>query len=95
MDAETLAKAVEPFFSTKAVGKGTGLGLSMVFGLAQQSGGALRLESAPSEGTTAKLWLPIATEAALVASRDDLRRRHSELSQGEDTLCRRRSSYRR
>jgi signal transduction histidine kinase len=42
MDAETLAKAVEPFFSTKGVGKGTGLGLSMVFGLAQQSGGALR-----------------------------------------------------
>ena len=49
MDAETLAKAVEPFFSTKGVGKGTGLGLSMVFGLAQQSGGALRLESAPVE----------------------------------------------
>ena len=45
MDTETLAKAVEPFFSTKGVGKGTGLGLSMVFGLAQQSGGALRLES--------------------------------------------------
>jgi CheY-like chemotaxis protein len=72
MDAATLAKAVEPFFSTKAVGKGTGLGLSMVFGLAQQSGGALRLESAPSEGTTAKLWLPIATEAALVASETTL-----------------------
>ncbi|XUJ32611.1 ATP-binding protein [Bradyrhizobium japonicum] len=45
MDAQTLARAVEPFFSTKGVGKGTGLGLSMVFGLAQQSGGALRLES--------------------------------------------------
>jgi signal transduction histidine kinase len=68
MDAETLAKAVEPFFSTKAVGKGTGLGLSMVFGLAQQSGGALRLESAPSQGTTVRLWLPIAQEAALVTS---------------------------
>jgi CheY-like chemotaxis protein len=65
MDAETLAKAVEPFFSTKGVGKGTGLGLSMVFGLAQQSGGALRLESAPSSGTAASLWLPIAKEAAL------------------------------
>jgi signal transduction histidine kinase len=63
MDSETLSKAIEPFFSTKGVGKGTGLGLSMVFGLAQQSGGALRLESAPSEGTTAKLWLPIADEA--------------------------------
>jgi signal transduction histidine kinase/CheY-like chemotaxis protein len=67
MDAETLAKAVEPFFSTKDVGKGTGLGLSMVFGLAQQSGGALRLESAPSQGTTVKLWLPVANET-LVAS---------------------------
>jgi signal transduction histidine kinase len=69
MDAETLAKAVEPFFSTKGVGKGTGLGLSMVFGLAQQSGGALQLESAPSSGTTARLWLPIAKEAALPSGR--------------------------
>jgi signal transduction histidine kinase len=65
MDRETLAKAVEPFFSTKGVGKGTGLGLSMVFGLAQQSRGGLRLESAPSSGTTARLWLPIAKEALL------------------------------
>jgi signal transduction histidine kinase len=65
MDSETLAKAVEPFFSTKGVGKGTGLGLSMVFGLAQQSGGGLRLESSPSMGTTARLWLPIARETSL------------------------------
>jgi signal transduction histidine kinase len=64
MDPETLSKAVEPFFSTKAVGKGTGLGLSMVFGLAEQSGGALRLESAPGIGTTARLWLPIGAGAA-------------------------------
>jgi signal transduction histidine kinase len=69
MDAETLARAVEPFFSTKGVGKGTGLGLSMVFGLAQQSGGALRLESAPSSGTTARLWLPVASETTRPSSR--------------------------
>jgi signal transduction histidine kinase len=69
MDAETLARAVEPFFSTKGVGKGTGLGLSMVFGLAQQSGGALRLESAPSSGTNATLWLPVATETSLPSGR--------------------------
>jgi signal transduction histidine kinase len=69
MDSETLAKAVEPFFSTKGVGKGTGLGLSMVFGLAQQSGGALRLESALSKGTTAKLWLPIARATSLPSGR--------------------------
>ena len=64
MDEETLAKAVEPFFSTKAVGKGTGLGLSMVFGLAKQSGGTLRLESTPGTGTTARLWLPVAIGTA-------------------------------
>jgi signal transduction histidine kinase len=69
MDTETLARAVEPFFSTKGVGKGTGLGLSMVFGLAQQSGGALRLESAPSSGTTARLWLPVASETTQPSGR--------------------------
>ncbi|SFM03391.1 His Kinase A (phospho-acceptor) domain-containing protein [Bradyrhizobium sp. NFR13] len=67
MDTETLAKAVEPFFSTKGVGKGTGLGLSMVFGLAQQSGGALRLESSLGKGTTVRLWLPVATNATPAA----------------------------
>ena len=69
MDPETLARAVEPFFSTKGVGRGTGLGLSMVFGLAQQSGGALRLESAPSSGTTARLWLPVASETTQPSGR--------------------------
>ncbi len=59
MDAETLSRAVEPFFTTKAPGQGTGLGLSMVHGLAAQSGGALVLESEPGEGTTATLWLPV------------------------------------
>ncbi|MEJ5976677.1 response regulator [Novosphingobium sp. PS1R-30] len=60
MDAETLRRAVEPFYSTKGVGKGTGLGLSMVHGLAAQSGGKLELESRPGEGTTARIWLPVA-----------------------------------
>ncbi len=63
MDADTLARAVEPFFSTKGVGKGTGLGLSMVHGLAVQSGGAFRLSSALGEGTLAMLWLPQAATA--------------------------------
>src|SRR4051812_8864117 len=52
MDETTLARAVEPFFTTKGVGKGTGLGLSMVHGLAEQSGGRLVLKSHPGEGTT-------------------------------------------
>ena len=60
MDEATLARAVEPFYTTKEVGKGTGLGLSMVHGLAEQSGGRLTLRSRPGQGTTAEIWLPVA-----------------------------------
>ena len=76
MSSETLARAVEPFFSTKQAGQGTGLGLSMVHGLAAQSGGAFRLDSAPGEGTTASLWLPVGTlEEPVPPKRDaDVRR---------------------
>ena len=58
MDAQTLARATEPFFTTKGVGKGTGLGLPMVHGVAHQSGGRLILKSEKGRGTTAELWLP-------------------------------------
>ncbi|MCP8939298.1 PAS domain S-box protein [Alsobacter sp. SYSU M60028] len=58
MDEATLARAVEPFFTTKGVGKGTGLGLSMIDGFAGQSGGRLVLRSRVGEGTVAELWLP-------------------------------------
>lgn len=69
MDEETLAKATEPFFTTKGPGKGTGLGLSMVQGLAVQSGGTLRLSSQHGKGTTVELWLPKADgEASRMAS---------------------------
>jgi PAS domain S-box-containing protein len=73
MDPDTLARATEPFFTTKGVGKGTGLGLPMVHGLAEQSGGRFFLTSAVGKGTTASLWLPAseatpeATEAAAPA----------------------------
>jgi signal transduction histidine kinase len=71
MDAETLRRAVEPFFSTKEVGKGTGLGLSMIHGLAQQLRGALRLFSTPGRGTRAELWLPVAGTAVATAGRTE------------------------
>jgi signal transduction histidine kinase/ActR/RegA family two-component response regulator len=68
MDEVTLAKATEPFFTTKGPGKGTGLGLSMVHGLAAQSGGLLRINSRPKLGTTLELWLPMATTAVPAAA---------------------------
>ena len=68
MDEKTLQKAAEPFFTTKGVGKGTGLGLSMVHGFAEQSGGALVLQSQKGKGTTAEIWLPVAKEFTQAAS---------------------------
>ena len=64
MDEATIARAPEPFFTTKEVDKGTGLGLSMVYGLAAQSGGAARILSRPGRGTTVELWLPVADRPA-------------------------------
>jgi CheY-like chemotaxis protein len=64
MDAETLKRAAEPFFTTKPVGRGSGLGLSMVQGLILQTGGAMQIASRPDEGTTISLWLPVAPERA-------------------------------
>jgi CheY-like chemotaxis protein len=68
MDEATLARAVEPFFSTKGIGKGTGLGLSMAHGLAAQLGGALTVQSRLDVGTNVELWLPVSDVAI---SKDD------------------------
>jgi PAS domain S-box-containing protein len=68
MSAATLARAQEPFFTTKGAGKGTGLGLSMVQGFTAQSGGALRIRSEPGEGTKVTLWLPRAKEGSMAAN---------------------------
>ena len=62
MDAETLARATEPFFTTNGLGRGTGLGLSMVHGVAEQSGGRLLLKSEKGNGTTAEIWMRASAE---------------------------------
>ena len=82
MTAEVLERAVEPFFTTKHLGHGTGLGLSMVYGFVKQSGGHVKIESAPNRGTRVRLYLPRSdavtqpadvasdTEAAEISGRD-------------------------
>jgi PAS domain S-box-containing protein len=60
MDADTLARACEPFFTTKGPGKGTGLGLATVFGVARQAGGCVTIDSHAGAGTTVHLHLPAA-----------------------------------
>ncbi|MBB3349008.1 ATP-binding protein [Sphingomonas sp. BK069] len=67
MDAATIARAIDPFFTTKPIGKGTGLGLSMVDGFASQSGGAFVLESEPGRGTSARIVLPCSARPAVAA----------------------------
>ncbi len=58
MSPEVMARAFEPFFSTKPVGAGSGLGLSMIYGFAQQSGGQLKIRSEVGKGSTVFLYLP-------------------------------------
>jgi signal transduction histidine kinase/CheY-like chemotaxis protein len=67
MTKEVLAKAFEPFYTTKDIGKGSGLGLSQVLGFAKQSGGGVRIESRAGEGTSVRIYLPRALRIDVIA----------------------------
>ncbi len=86
MDPETIARCLEPFYTTKDIGKGSGLGLAQVYGFAHGSGGSVEIQSKAQEGTRVVLLLPRSAESPSASPRR--MESHPEVSAGAPGLCR-------
>ena len=86
MPPDVVARAIDPFFTTKPAGQGTGLGLSQVHGYIKQSGGHLAIYSEPGHGTTVKLYLPRHFGQEEGAARRAIRGSDVPLSEGHETI---------
>ena len=86
MSEEVRRRAFEPFFTTKPTGAGTGLGLSMVYGFVKQSGGNIQIYSEPGQGTSVRVFLPVADSVGTDAAPGTVESREAELPQGSETI---------
>jgi PAS domain S-box-containing protein len=86
MSPEVQARLFEPFFSTKEFGKGSGLGLAAVYGIVQQSGGSISVQSRRGEGTTLKIFLPRLSEGEMMPATTPLSSPSPESLRGTETI---------
>jgi CheY-like chemotaxis protein len=86
MSEDVRRRAFEPFFTTKPTGAGTELGLSMVYGFVKRSGGHIQLYSEPGQGTSVRVYLPVADNVVSGTAQGAVEAREADLPQGSETI---------